>query len=116
MSLERDDQIKLAYARFDRDHSRLRRELLARLAQEDAASPGKDPPPHPGLGPLRIGNWAVGTALGVAAMLVVGVASWCLLAPTDPTARTNLLSLNKQLVNSLYVRGWCDDTQSHPSQ
>jgi hypothetical protein len=110
MSIEKDDQIQQAYSVFNRQHGRLRDELLARLAQENAAAPGNASPPDSRR--LRIGRWILGSALGIAAMLLVGVTAWQLLTPSNPAANGNLVSSHVSIVKSLFVRGWYDDSES----
>jgi hypothetical protein len=109
MSIEKDDQIQQAYNVLHRQHGRWRGELLAQLALENAAAPRNAMPPEP----HRLGKdrWIMGSALAVAAMLVVGVIAWQLLAPTVPTANGNMVSSHASIVKSLFVRGWYDESE-----
>jgi hypothetical protein len=113
MSIKKDEEIEQAYRIFGEQHGRRREELLARLARENAGVSGSAcPPGAPG---LRLGRWMLGSALGVAAMVLVGVTAWQLLAPPDPGAAGNLMSAQVSIVKSVFVRGWYDDAESRPN-
>jgi hypothetical protein len=112
MNLEKNDQIQQAHCVFDHHHHRLRGELLARLAREHAAAPGATARQHPRHLPL--GKWILGSALGVAAMLLVALISWRLLAPSNPAANRSLVSSPASVIKSVFVRGWYDERESRP--
>jgi hypothetical protein len=113
MSIEKNDQLRQVYSVFHHRHQRLRGELLARLARENAAAPGDASRPDPCH--LRIGRWILGSALGIAAMLLVAVTSWQLLAPSNPAANRSLVSSHVSVLKSIFVRGWYDESENRPS-
>ena len=74
MNVEHDPDLRRAYRCFDRDHARLRGQLLEGL--RDAPSAGM---PRPRFGILRLRRW---TAAAAAALLLA--ATWALLFRSPP--------------------------------
>ncbi|MGE5612120.1 MAG: hypothetical protein ACM359_22930, partial [Bacillota bacterium] len=80
-------------------------QLLARLRQEDAASPAED---LPVLYPrhLLIRTWIMRASFGIAAMVAIGLGAWLLLVPPAPAYGITDIPSRMLAAKSLYVHGW----------